>query len=160
MPEIHADFADLADEFEARVAHIVWAVMATVDRAGRPRTRIVHPVWDGETGWVGTRPESLKMRHLSGNPWVSLTYFDAERGTVVVEARAAIVEDRGQMHRVWELFSSKPEPYGFDPLLIWKKGPDGPDFGVLRLDPWRVELTGTPELTRGLPARVWQRADG
>jgi hypothetical protein len=159
VPEVHADFADLAEEFEARVAHIVWAVMATVDRANRPRTRIVHPVWGGAVGWVGTRPESLKMRHLNGNPWVSLTYFDSARGTVAIEARAVIVEDAAAKRRAWELFSAPPEPYGYDPAAIWKHGPDGADFGVLRLDAWRVELTGTPELSRGVPAQGWERAE-
>ena len=39
------------------VAHrIIWATVATVDRRGRPRTRLVHPMWEwnGErlVGWV------------------------------------------------------------------------------------------------------------
>jgi hypothetical protein len=60
VPEIHDDFADLAEEFEARVSHIVWAVMATVDRANRPRTRIVHPMWDGEIRSSGNGGRTLR----------------------------------------------------------------------------------------------------
>jgi hypothetical protein len=43
------------------VAHrIVWCTLATVDRRNRPRSRVVHPIWErtpaGPVGWVTTRP--------------------------------------------------------------------------------------------------------
>ena len=47
------------EEFIAVAHRIVWCGVATVDRRGRPRTRILHPYWertgDGVRGWVVTR---------------------------------------------------------------------------------------------------------
>ena len=42
-------FAMIESEFIERAHRMVWCNMATVDPDGRPRTRIVHPVWEGDT---------------------------------------------------------------------------------------------------------------
>ena len=34
------------DEFIATAHRIVWCGVATVDRRGRPRSRILHPIWE------------------------------------------------------------------------------------------------------------------
>ena len=48
------------DAFVAIAHRIVWCTVATVDRRGRPRSRILHPYWerteDGLAGWITTRP--------------------------------------------------------------------------------------------------------
>ena len=46
------DFADIQEGFMARVSVAVYCIVATVDRQNRPRTRIMHPIWHGPTGWV------------------------------------------------------------------------------------------------------------
>lgn len=43
-------FPDNDEEFVERVHNIVWCSMATVDTRDRPRSRIVHPIWEGRTG--------------------------------------------------------------------------------------------------------------
>ncbi len=52
--------ADALDAFMQTAERIVYCSMATVDRHGRPRSRLVHAVWerDGDrlVGWVGSRP--------------------------------------------------------------------------------------------------------
>ena len=48
------DFSEIEDEFNARVQRIVWCTVTTVDEEGRPRARILHPVWEGSTGWICT----------------------------------------------------------------------------------------------------------
>ena len=45
-------FAEIAEEFIERAHRMVWCDMATVGADGRPRTRVVHPVWEGDTAWV------------------------------------------------------------------------------------------------------------
>ena len=60
------------------IAHrIVWATAATVEPSGRPRTRILHPIWewngDRLVGWIATGPDTPKARHLDSEPRVSLT---------------------------------------------------------------------------------------
>ena len=68
-------FADIADEFLQRVNKMVWCNVATIERKGRPRLRILHPLWEGEVGWITTRRGSPKERHLEAHPFVSLAYI-------------------------------------------------------------------------------------
>ena len=69
-------FADVEDEFLERVHGIVRCTAATVDTRGRPRSRVWDPIWEGETGRIATNRSTLKTRHLAGNPYLSLSYFD------------------------------------------------------------------------------------
>jgi hypothetical protein len=52
----------VAPRFVEMAHRIVWCVAATTDTAGRPRTRVLHPIWewDGQslTGWIATSPNS------------------------------------------------------------------------------------------------------
>src|SRR5690349_1107935 len=109
--------AELASELEARITSTVWCTLATTDPAGRPRTRIVHPVWeigDGEVvGWLGTRTGTPKLRHLQAHPWASLLYWDPRHQQVSIDARATVHTDGETCRRVWDLMASLPEPYGF-----------------------------------------------
>ena len=41
------NFAEIEAEFIERVHTMVWCSAATVDRQGRPRSRILHPIWEG-----------------------------------------------------------------------------------------------------------------
>ena len=150
------DFADIAAEFEERVRRHVWCSVATVDRAGRPRSRVLHPVWEGTTGWVTSRPDSFKAKHLAANPYLSCGYVDAER-PLYVDCAAEWVSDVATKQRAWAYIKSQPEPYGFDPAFIWPSA-DHESFGLLKLIPWRIQLTTTlagqaPETT------IWRPAD-
>lgn len=150
-----ASFAEIAEEFHARSARIAWATVATVGPGGAPRTRILHPIWERHTGWIATDRDSYKMRHLQREPRVSLTYWDPEHDTIHVQAVATIVDDRADKARIWDLFVSTPPPLGYDPILFWKGGKDDPNYGLLRLDPTRIELTGLRDLATGAPL-VWR----
>jgi len=50
-----------------------------VDTQGRPRTRILHPIWqwDGTSlvGWVATGPTPTKRAHLAVSPFASRSYW-------------------------------------------------------------------------------------
>ena len=147
-----ATFEEIEPEFMARVRRIAWCTVATVDRRGRPRTRILHPIWEGSTGWIATGPQSHKAKHLAKNPYVSLSYWDPQHQNIYADCRAEWVEDAGERRRIWELYKSTPPPLGYDPGMIWTGGPDDPAFGVLKLTPWRIELS---ELVPGGNHRVW-----
>ena len=151
-----ASFAEIEDEFMARVRRIVWCTVATVDRQGRPRTRILHPLWEGSTSWIGTSPISLKAKHLEHNPYVSLSYWDPQQQQIYADCKAEWHNDVATKRRIWELYKSTPPPLGYDPAIIppWKDGPDTPAFGVLKLIPWRIELSGLAG-KGGLP-KVWR----
>ena len=73
-----ASFAEIEKDFMERVARIVWCTVTTVDRKGRPRARILHPIWERSTGWIATGRSSFKGKHLEANPYVSLSYWDPQ----------------------------------------------------------------------------------
>ena len=153
------DFAEIEDEFLRRVAKTVWCTMATVDTKGRPRTRIIHPIWEpGARGWIATGRNSLKAKHLAGNPWVSFTYWDQNHEQIYVEAKAEWEDDPAEKQRIWDLYKNTPPPLGYDPGMIpgWEKGPNIPEFGLLKLTPWRIELFGLTDMISGNPPRVWR----
>jgi hypothetical protein len=52
--------------------------------------------------------------------------------------------------RAWEMYLRAPEPVGYDPSRIWGTVAN-PEFGVLMLRPWRVELVDRPG-----QSRVWR----
>jgi hypothetical protein len=147
------------DEFIAVAHRIVWCGVATVDRRGRPRTRILHPYWerldDGVRGWVVTRKSPLKAAHLARTPFVSCSYWDASHDVAIADCSATWEEDRGEHARVWELYASAPEPLGYDFRLIWPDGPEAEGAALLRLDPWRLHVADA--MTVAAP-RVWRRA--
>ena len=64
--------AEVAPAFVAMAHRIVWCSVATVDASQRPRSRILHPIWewdDGQlTGWIGTGPTATKRAHLDHQP--------------------------------------------------------------------------------------------
>ena len=132
-------FAEIQPEFIARIQKAVYCSMATVDRKGRPRSRILHPIWDGPIGWVISWPGSHKAKHLEHNPYVSLAYIADKEKPVYVDATAAWVHDLEEKQRIWELHQATPPPLGFDPQ------PHYGDihhmyYGLLRFTPWRIEL--------------------
>ena len=74
----NSSLSDIAPAFVDMAHQIVWCSVATVDPHGRPRSRVLHPLWewDGEqlVGWVATGPTPIKRRHLEQSPNVSCNY--------------------------------------------------------------------------------------
>ncbi len=151
-----ASFAEIEAEFAARVSRIVWCTVATVDRQGRPRTRILHPIWEGSTGWIATGRHSLKEKHLAANPYLSISYWDQEHQQVYVDAKAEWQDDQVEKLRVWNLYKDTPAPYGYDPAIIWQAGPADPEYGLLKLTPWRIELYALKDLVTGSEPTIWK----
>ena len=71
-------FAELAEDFLTFTADIVYCTVTTVDPAGRPRSRVMHPIFevvDGQPrGWAVTDRSPVKTRHLAANPFVCCSY--------------------------------------------------------------------------------------
>ncbi|MBK8049589.1 MAG: pyridoxamine 5'-phosphate oxidase family protein, partial [Anaerolineales bacterium] len=99
MPRV-ASFAELEEEFIRRAHTAVWCNAATVDLQDRPRSRILHPIWEGNTGWVVTRQNSPKAQHLAHNPYVSLAYIADTMKPVYVDCRAEWDETRESKQHV------------------------------------------------------------
>ena len=155
-------FEEIAEKFNDRVNRIVWCSVTTVDRKGRPRSRILHPVWEGSTGWIATGRHSHKEKHLSDNPYVSLTYFDQPGGNpmaqqqVYAECKTEWEDDPDEKRRLWDLVKNAPPPVGYDPALFFQTV-DNPEFGMLKLIPWRVEISALSDMMTGQEPLIWRQ---
>jgi len=142
--------------------NVVWCVLTTVDPRGRPRNRVVHPVWervdgpDGRRlrGWVTTRRSPVKTAHLARNPHVGCAYSGPAHDVAYFDCTAAWADGDERRH-AWEVCRAVPAPAGFDPAAIWPDGPDSPGAEVLRLDPYRVQVGLSAELAAGGTPRLW-----
>ncbi len=158
-------FAELRDDFLRLTSEIVWCTVATVDRQDRPRARILHPYWeigDGcPIGWVNTFRSPAKAAHLARNPYVSCSYWTPAHDAVFADCRAGWVDDASAKRRVWDLFANAPPPLGYDPRLGGWSDPGDPMFEVLRLDPWRVQVTLKDRASGSVigSSRVWHAPD-
>ena len=91
-----ATFAEIESEFIERAHRIVWCDMATVGPDGRPRTRIVHPVWDGDTAHITSLRVGPKADDIDRNPYVSLAYVGDPMKPAYAECVASWVDDRDE----------------------------------------------------------------
>lgn len=143
-------FEDIQAEFMDRLQQAVYCNVATVDQKGRPRSRVLHLVWDGPVGWVITRPDSPKAEHLANNPYVSMAYIKDPMKPVYVDCTAQWITDSNEQQRIWELYKLIPPPMGFD-LTPHYGTIQHKYFGLLQFNPWRIELA---EL--GKESLIWQ----
>lgn len=157
------DFAQVAPAFVEMAHRIVWATVATVDDHGRPRSRILHPIWqwDGArlVGWIATSPSPVKRAHLAAHPYASVNYWQPSHDTCVAECRAALHVDDDTRVAVWNLFTSGPQPVGYDPSIVpsWRGGPTSENFAAIRLEPWRLRVfPGTVLLGQGGEVLTWR----
>ncbi len=138
LPEIAPAFVDMAHQ-------IVWCAAATVDPSGRPRSRVLHPIWEWDgtqlTGWIATGPTPAKLAHLEAHPHISLNYWAPTHDTCIAECRAIWHFDLDTRRRIWDHFKQAPPPVGYDPAMIpvWSSA-DDETFAVLRLEPWKLRV--------------------
>ncbi len=158
MPQ---SFASIEQEFLQYTGRIVWCTASTVDSQGRPRSRILHPIFrvvDGlPVGWVVTSKTPVKAAHLAAVPFMACSYWSTEHDTVLVDCRAGWVEDAAGKQQVWDLFMSTPPPLGYDLSGYGEQGPANPLFSPLRLDPWRIQILSGAEFSAGTyTPRMWR----
>jgi hypothetical protein len=162
MSQSKQKLSDVAPAFVQMAHQIVWCSVATVDSQGRPRSRILHPIWqwDGAAlvGWIGTSPTPTKRAHLAASEYVSLNYWTPAQDTCVAECRASWCFDDATRTMVWNLFKDAPPPLGYDPAIIpaWTS-PTAEAFAVLRVEPWRLRVfPGSVLLGHGGEVLVWR----
>lgn len=145
----------IAPVFVEMAHSIVWASVATVDDDCRPRTRILHPIWqwDGTDlfGWIATVPSPIKRAHLAAHPEMAVSYWSATQDTCSAECLVEWYRDDETRTAVWDRFATAPEPLGYDPRIIpmWRDGPTSDQFAVLRLAPYRLRVMSGTVLTEG-----------
>src|SRR5690349_9451862 len=122
------ELAKIAPAFIEMAHRIVWCSAATVDKRGRPRSRILHPLWswDGQrlSGVIATSPTPTKRAHLEATPHISLCYWSPSQDTCLAECRVSWAFDDATRERVWDAFKQAPAPVGYDPAIVppWKGG--------------------------------------
>ncbi|HKV38344.1 MAG TPA: hypothetical protein VJX67_03960 [Blastocatellia bacterium] len=125
-----SQFSDMEMEFLERVHKMVWCNMATQDSRRRIRSRVMHPIWEGPTCWIGTRRHSLKAKHLAQSSYVSLAYIADVAKPIYADCTAEWADGVQEKEHVWELFRSAPAPLGFDYGTVFGS-PSDSEFGVL-----------------------------
>jgi len=80
---------------EARLHSQIVAWLTTVGSDGRPYTVPVWFLWDGETFFIISQPQKLKVRNLRKNARITLAMDETKQGTdvVVVEGTAELLDD-------------------------------------------------------------------
>ncbi len=151
MPNL-VQFSELEQEFIQRAHTMVWCNVTTIDTRNRPRSRVLHPIWEGSIGWIATGRNTLKTKHLAHNLFVSLAYIADPLRPVYAECQAAWDDSSASKARIWDLFKSTPQPLGYD-LALFFGSLENPEYGLLRLTPWRIELG---DLFAPQNAKVWQ----
>lgn len=157
------EFSEVAPAFVEMAHQIVWCTAATVDTQGRPRSRVLHPIWqwDGEqlVGWIATGPTPTKRAHLAHSPFISCNYWTPSQDTCVAECRASWAFDDATRKWLWKLFETTPPPVGYDPSIIpqWE-APTSDSFAALRLEPWRLRVFPGAALLGKAEPMVWQES--
>jgi hypothetical protein len=157
-------FSEIQDDFLRITAATVFCSVTTVDARGRPRARMLHPVFTvaggRPLGWALTGRTPLKTRHLAANPHVSCTCWTPSHDTVFADCVAEWVVDDAEKERVWVLFLTTPQPLGWGEEGLAGYGPErwrNPIFTPLRLEPWRVQVVRGEAYPLGdLNGRVWR----
>ena len=96
-------FDELEEDFLRITTETVFCVATTVDLKGRPRGRVLHPVFVVRDGRALTGRTPLKTRHLEANPHMSCAYWSPSQDTAACavaragDARAGV--SGGQAHR-------------------------------------------------------------
>lgn|GEM_PF-174418 len=115
-----------------RPAHL--ASLATVSEDGRPWVRYVIPrASDDLSLRVATRVNSRKVAHIRQNPEVHLTCGVSDPRHVDtflrIQGKAEFTTDRSERESFWD-------PH----LENVFKGSDDPNYGVIRITPYRIEV--------------------
>jgi hypothetical protein len=140
-----SELAAIAPAFVEMAHRTVWASVATVAPDGRPRSRILHPLWewDGEAlvGWIATGPTPVKRADLAAHPQAAVTYWSPSQDTCTAHCDAELVYDDDTRTRLWEAFKQAPAPVGYDPAIVpvWT-GPTADTFAALRLEPYQLRV--------------------
>jgi len=144
--------------FVERAHRIVWCAVATVGPDDRPRSRILHPLWELNTelvGWIVTRATPVKVRHLAYSPYLTCSYWEPGHEVAVADCHAEWVGDAATRQRVWELYRDAPPPLGYDFWSVFPVGPAGESPSLLRLTPYRLRLTDVETLSGRKQPLAW-----
>jgi general stress protein 26 len=129
-----SSFTEIEAEFIERAHRMVWCDMATVGPDDRPRTHIVHPLWEGDTAWITSLRDGPKAADIDRRPFVSLAYVSEPVKPAYAECVASWVADRDERIAIWKRIAAIPEPLGNNTETMFGSY-DVPNLTMLRLRP-------------------------
>ena len=147
-----APVPDFWDEAQAIIAAAPIAFLATA-AGDQPLVRAVTPAYEGTTIFVATDPDTPKVRQIRNNPLVNLMHWGQDFRHVSVLARASLVTDPETLDRLWSTFPYALSDY-FDRAVPPAEGKVR--YGLLRLEPFRIEVGSLGSLATGKPPQVWR----
>ncbi len=127
------------------------AFLATSDQA-QATVRAVTPMYEGVTAYVATDAAAPKARHVRNNPLVELLHWTSDFRHLSLRGRASMVEDVAIKQRLWDLF-----PYN---LADYFDAQDKSAYGLMRIQPFRIEITSLQRIATGKPPKVWRTRHG
>jgi general stress protein 26 len=107
--------------------------LITLGPDGHPQSRIVDPFPPEAdlTVWIATNPVTRKVEQIKADPRVTLSCFDPSGpGYVTLLARAEVVTDAAEKAKRWKE----------DWVMFYKDKNRGPDYVLVRVKPFRLEL--------------------
>ena len=132
-------------------AKATWAYLATAI-GDQPKLRVVHPAIEGKRVWVATGRSSAKAKHIGKNPKVELFYqIGPDMVHLTVTGHARFIEDAAEKKRVWE-----GKVFDYELGQFWPEGHGSKDFGLMLIEPTKVELTSLGEMVQGKKPEVWR----
>ncbi len=115
----------------------------------QPSVRPVTPSYQGITPYIATEVDSFKVRSIGRNPLVELLHWHTDFRHVSVRGRASLLDDLAKKEEMWDRF-------GYD--LADFHGADGiTTYGLMRIDPFRIEMTSLQRIAAGKPPLVWRQ---
>ena len=143
---------DFWEEAQALIAGAPIGFLATVDGA-QPIVRAVVPTYEGTIAYIATDPKTPKVRQVRHNPLVDLIHWGQDFRNLSLRARASLVTDAAVLDRLWGAFPYALADYfdRSDPHVEGKAR-----YGLLRLEPFRIELWSLDSVATGKPPQLWR----
>jgi general stress protein 26 len=110
-----------------------YCFLITQGELGQANARLVQPFKpeDDFTIWFGTSPRSRKVREITANGQVTVTYENAEdHAYVALLGHAQVVRDLDARHKYWRVEWAR----------FWPAGPEDEDYVLIKFMPSRIEL--------------------
>lgn len=83
-------YAEIVSDTAAIIGDVVYSTMITVDKQGRPRSRVLIVAWELEgeppTGWLATYKTPVKAAHIAHNPHVTNSYWSPRQNVVSLDS--------------------------------------------------------------------------
>lgn len=138
----------LKEKILAKMAEPTLSALATKTEDGKPWVRYVMALADQDLNIrVATFLGSRKVAQIKADPEVHLTLgvdtLETAQSYLQVQGKAQVLSDQSERHSLWR-----------EDLAKYFSGPDDPNYGVIKIAPYRIEYQGMTSET--MEPEVWE----